>query len=274
MDLFVKEAINFIQTNKKNPFFLYLAFTVPHAAIQVPDDSLKEYMGLFPETPYKGERGYLPHPAPRAGYAAMITRMDREVGRVMSLIKELGIGNDTLVIFSSDNGPTFNGGVDAEFFKSAGTFCGLKATLYEGGIRVPMIARWPGKIESGRVSDNISAFWDFLPTFTELLGIKTPQDIDGISMLPVFLGRVEKQKKHEYLYWEYNGSQAVRLADWKALQNSADKKIELFDLRRDISEKYNILAENPKIISRVLQIMEKGRVESELFLLNKNKKYR
>ena len=272
MDLFVKEAINFIQTNKKGPFFLYLAFTVPHAAIQVPDDSLKEYMELFPETPYKGEKGYLPHPAPRAAYAAMITRMDREVGRVMSLIEELGIGNDTLVIFSSDNGPTFNGGVDTEFFKSAEPFRGLKATLYEGGIRVPMIARWPGKIESGRVSNHISAFWDFLPTFTELLGIKTPQDIDGISMLPVFLGRVEKQKKHEYLYWEYNGSQAVRLADWKALRNSDDKKIELFDLRRDISEKYNISAENPKIVSLVLQIMEKGRVESELFPLNKNKK--
>jgi hypothetical protein len=198
MDLFVKEAINFIQANKKSLFFLYLAFTVPHAAIQVPDDSLKEYLGLFPETPYKGEKGYLPHPAPRAGYAAMITRIDREIGRV---------------------------------------------------------------------SDHISAFWDFLPTFTELVGIKTPPDIDGISIMPELLGRVEKQKKHEYLYWEYNGSQAVRLADWKALRQGVDKEVELFDLEHDISEKYNMAAENPKIVTRILEIMEKGRTKSELFPL-------
>lgn len=272
MDLLLKEAIDFIRANQKNPFFLFLAFTVPHAAIQVPEDSLEEYIGVFPETPYKGEKGYLLHPMPRAGYAAMITRMDREIGRVMALIKELGLDDDTLVVFCSDNGPTFNGGVDAEFFKSAGLLRGLKASLYEGGIRVPMIARWPGKIKAGTVSDHLSAFWDFLPTFTELLGIKTAKAIDGISMLPAFLGQAEKQKKHEYLYWEYNGSQAVRLADWKALRKAVGGGIELYNLKHDMRETYNVAADNLKIVSRVLEIMGKGRTESELFPLKKKNK--
>ena len=269
MDLLLKEAIDFIRANQKNPFFLYLAFTVPHAAIQVPEDSLQEYMGAFPETPYKGEKGYLPHPMPRAGYAAMITRMDREIGKVMALIKDLGLDDDTLVVFSSDNGPTFNGGVDAEFFKSAGPLRGLKASLYEGGILVPMIARWPGKIKAGMVRDHISAFWDFLPTFTELLGIKSPQAVDSISILPTFLGRPEKQKMHEYLYWEYDGSQAVRLADWKALRKAVGEVIELYDLQHDLSETDNVASDNPKIVSRILEIMDKGRTESELFPLKK-----
>ncbi len=272
MDMMVEEALGFIRNNRENPFFLYLPFPVPHVAIQVPEDSLKEYEGAFPERPYKGEKGYLPHPAPRAGYAAMITRMDREIGRIMAQLKELGLDKNTLVIFSSDNGPTFNGGTDSDFFKSAGPLRGLKTTLYEGGIRVPMIARWPGKIEPGSESDHVSAFWDFLPTFAELLGIEPPKDIDGISLLPTLLGKPEKQKKHDYLYWEFRGRQAVRLGDWKAYRRGGSGDIQLYNLSEDIGEQHDAANQNPDIVSRIKEIMKSARTRSELFPLVRKKK--
>ncbi|MFC1783031.1 arylsulfatase [Planctomycetota bacterium] len=229
VDLMVDEALEFIKTNKDNPFFLYLPFPVPHVALQVPEDSLAEYEGTFPETPYKGEKSYLPHRAPRAAYAAMITRMDKHIGRIMDLVKELGLDDNTLVMFSSDNGPTFNGGTDSAFFESAGPLRGLKASLYEGGIRVPMIARWPGKIKSNSITDHPSAFWDVLPTITELMGIDAPQDIDGISFLPTLLQK-QNQKTHDYLYWEYNGAQALRMGDWKTYRRRVNQPIELYNL--------------------------------------------
>ena len=272
MDLMAEEALWFIKENKEKTFCLYLPFPVPHAAIQVPEDSLKEYEGAFPEIPYKGEKGYLPHPAPRAGYAAMITRMDREIGRIMDLLKELGLDENTLVFFSSDNGPTFNGGTDSEFFKSAGPFRGLKASLYEGGIRVPMIARWPGKIKPSSESDHPSAFWDFLPTFAELLGIDPPVDIDGLSILPTLLDQPAKQKEHEHLYWEYNRRQAVRMGNWKGIRKGIDKNIELYNLKHDIGEKNDVANENPEIVARIEKIMKEGRTKSELFQLVRKKK--
>jgi len=271
MDMMVDEALGFIRNNRRNPFFLYLPFPVPHVSIQVPEDSLKEYEGAFPETPYKGEKGYLPHPAPRAGYAAMITRMDRDIGRIMALLKELGLDKNTLVIFSSDNGPTFNGGTDSAFFKSAGSLRGLKTTLYEGGIRVPMIARWPGKIEPGSESDHISAFWDFLPTFAEILGLEPPKDIDGISLLPTLLGKPEKQKKHDYLYWEFRGRQAVRLGDWKAYRRGGIGDIQLYNLREDIGEQHDAANQSPDVVSRIEEIMKSARTRSELFPLVRKK---
>ncbi len=185
MDFMIEEALNFIEKNQNNPFFLYLPFPVPHVSLQVPEDSLQEYEGAFPETPYKGEKGYVPHIAPKAAYAAMITRMDREIGKIMSLLKKLGQDENTIVIFTSDNGPTYAGGVDAEFFKSAGPLRGLKGSLYEGGIRVPMIARWPGKIQSGTTTDHISAFWDVMPTLAEITNSPVPRDTDGTSFLPI-----------------------------------------------------------------------------------------
>ena len=272
MDLMAEEALWFIKENKEKPFFLYLPFPVPHAAIQVPEDSLKEYEGAFPETPYKGEKGYLPHPMPRAGYAAMITRMDREIGRIVDLLKELGLDENTLVFFSSDNGPTFNGGTDSEFFKSAGPLRGLKASLYEGGIRVPMIARWPGKIKPGSESNHTSAFWDFLPTFAELLGIDPPGDIDGLSILPTLLDQPEKQKKHEYLYWEYSRRQAMRMGDWKGIRKGINENIELYNLKHDIGEKNDVAKENMEIVARIEKIMKEGRTKSELFPLVRKKK--
>jgi arylsulfatase A-like enzyme len=272
MDPMVEEALDFIRKNQNRPFFLYIPFTIPHVSIQVPEDSLKEYEGAFPETPYKGDRGYLPHPEPRAGYAAMITRMDREIGKIIALLEELRIDKDTLILFSSDNGPTFNGGTDAEFFNSAGPLRGLKTMLYEGGIRVPLIVCWPSKIKPGSVSEHISAFWDYLPTFTDLVGMDVPDGIDGISFLPTLLGRTAEQRKHEYLYWEYQGKQAVRRGDWKAYRSSVDADIELFNLREDIRETLDIADEYPEIITQIQAIMHSARTESELFPLVRKKK--
>jgi arylsulfatase A len=267
MDLMAEEALGFIRRHQDERFFLYLPFPVPLASLQVPEDSLAEYEGEFPEIPYRGQQGYLPHRAPRAAYAAMITRMDREIGRIMALLQELGLDDDTIVFFTSDNGPTFNGGTDSEFFNSAGPLRGLKTMLYEGGIRVPLIARWPGKIEPGTVTDHPSAFWDFLPTLAELAGMSPPPDVDGISLVPTLLGRSSEQQQHEYLYWEYHGRQAVRLGDWKALRMGVDQPIELYDLATDLGEQHDLAAENAEVVSRIEEIMRTGRTESELFPL-------
>ncbi|MDH5467710.1 MAG: arylsulfatase [Candidatus Aminicenantes bacterium] len=271
LDLMTEEALGFIRENRNKPFFLYLPFTVPHAAIQVPEDSLHEYEGAFPETPYTGDKGYLPHPSPRAGYAAMVTRMDREIGRIMSLLKELGIDDSTLIIFSSDNGPTFNGGTDSEFFRSAGPLRGLKTMLYEGGIRVPTLARWPGRIKPDSVSGHVSAFWDWLPTFAELLGVRPGGDTDGISLLPTLLGNPEEQKNHDHLYWEYSGKQAVRRGEWKAYRKSVDSPLELYNLKDDIAEKYDLAGQRPDVVKEMADIMMAARVESALFLLKRKK---
>jgi arylsulfatase A len=268
-DLIAAEALKFLRANKDHPFFLYVPFTIPHVALQVPQDSLDEYVGLWPDPPYTGNKGYFPHPHPRACYAAMVTRMDRDVGRIMSLLKELDLDKNTLVIFTSDNGPTFNGGTDSAFFESAKPFRGLKASVYEGGIRVPYIARWPGRIEAGSTSDLISAFWDFLPTCCELIGADPPADIDGISMLPTFLGQSQKQKKHKYLYWELNGQQAVRMGKWKGLRLKPNRKIQLYNLDEDISESHDVADEYPDVVAKVAEIFRTGRTGSEVFPLSK-----
>lgn len=270
MDLMVEEALAFIRMNRAVPFFLYLPFPIPHVALQVPDESLLEYAGAFPETPYRGEQGYLPHRTPRAAYAAMITRMDSEIGRILALLDELGLDESTLVFFSSDNGPTFNGGSDSEYFQSAGPFRGLKTTLYEGGIRVPLIARWPGRIEPGSVTDHLSAFWDFMPTFAELASTELRVDVDGVSLLPTLLGRPTEQRQHDYLYWEYQGRQAVRMGDWKAIRHGLDREIELYDLSTDIAEEGDVASQHPEIVARIAEIMRDGRTESEFFPLVRN----
>jgi len=270
-DLIAAEALKFVRTNKDRPFFLYVPFTIPHMALQVPEDSLAEYRGKWPDPPYEGGKGYFPHPNPRACYAAMVTRMDRDVGRIMSLVKELGLDNNTLVIFTSDNGPTFNGGTDSAFFESAKPLRGLKASVYEGGIRVPYIARWPGRIKAGSTSNHISAFWDFLPTCCELIGEEPPEDIDGISMLPTLLGRKQEQQKHEYLYWELNGQQAIRMGKWKALRLKPGRKIELYDLDSDIAESKDLADEQPEIVAEMAGLFKTTRTESQAFPLTKAK---
>ena len=270
-DRFIEEALKFIRANKHKPFFLYMPFIIPHLSIQVPDETLAEYKGKIPEAPYK-HRGYLKHPFPRAGYAAMITHMDRGIGQIVGLVKALGLDDDTLIIFASDNGPTYNrlGGSDSDFFESAGPFRGLKGSLYEGGIRVPMVARWPGRIRPGSVADHLCAFWDVLPTLCEVAGAPVPEGIDGISFLPTLLG-AGRQKAHEYLYWEfpaYGGQQAVRLGRWKGIRQRMHKgnmAIELYDLATDPGEKTNAAAGHPETVARIRAIMRDARVPSALF---------
>jgi arylsulfatase len=270
-DRITEEALGFIKNYSARPFFLYLAFTIPHAALQVPDDSLREYEGAFPETPYLGDKGYLPHPTPRAAYAAMVSRMDRSIGQVMTLLESLGIDRDTLVLFSSDNGPTYNGGTDSEFFQSAGPLRGLKGSLFEGGIRVPLVARWPGRIKPGTTTDHPSAFWDLLPTLTDLVGAPPPPECDGFSFLPTLLGRPGEQKQHDYLYWEYQGEQALRTRQWKAIWRVEEREWELYNLEDDISETRNLASENPGLIKEIAETMAAALTESDLFPLVRQK---
>jgi len=244
-------------------------FTIPHVALQVPEDSLAEYRDQWPDPPYDGKRGYVAHEQPRACYAGMVSRMDKDVGRIMAELKSLGLDENTLVIFASDNGPTNAGGSDSGFFENAGPFRGLKGSVWEGGVRAPFLARWPGRIKPGTESDHVCAFWDFLPTCAELLGAPAPAGIDGVSILPTLLGRPDRQKKHEYLYWELNNQQAVRLGDWKALRLKPGQKIQLFDLKTDIGEQNDVAGEHPDLIARVEDIFTNGRTDSEVFPLKR-----
>ncbi|MCA9269596.1 MAG: arylsulfatase, partial [Planctomycetales bacterium] len=199
-DKFIETGLAFIREHQDQPFFLYMPFAVPHLSIQVPDALLAQYDGKIEEADYV-HRGYLQHPRPRAGYAAMISHMDRGVGQILALLDELKLADDTIVLFSSDNGPTYDrlGGSDSEYFHSAGPFRGLKGSIYEGGIRVPLIVRWPGKIKPGRTSERMGAFWDLLPTLCELTGTPAPNDIDGVSFAGELLGR--PQPPRDFLYW-------------------------------------------------------------------------
>ncbi|QDT30095.1 Arylsulfatase [Gimesia panareensis] len=274
-DKFVEVGMDFIRENKDRPFFLYLPFAVPHLAIQAPEESVAEYRGKIPEADYK-HRGYIKREDPRAGYAAMITHMDKGVGQIMNLLKELKLDDNTVVFFTSDNGPTYDrlGGSDSVFFESAGPWRGFKGSLYEGGIRVPLVVRWPGHIAPGEVTDHLSAFWDVMPTIAQLTGTKAPADIDGISFVPTLLGEPQEQKQHEYLYWEfpaYTGQQAVHMGDWKGVrQNLLRKKnpqmkIELYNLKNDPGEQHDVADQHPEIVARIKSIMKTGRTPSKMF---------
>lgn len=273
-DLFEAEALAFIERNKVKPFFLYLPFIVPHVAVQVPEDSLAEYKGkLGDDPPYNGKSGYQPHPAPHAGYAAMVTRMDRTVGRIVEKLKATGLEKNTLVIFTSDNGPTHSvGGADSAFFKSAGGLRGLKGSLYEGGIRVPFIAYWPGKIPPGTTSDVPLYFPDVLPTLCEVTGAKTPTGLDGLSFAATLRG-APGQKRHDFLYWEfpgYGGQQAVTAGDWKAIRQNLARgvvKTELYDLAKDPAEATNVAAEHPEVVARLERLMKEQHTPSPTFPL-------
>jgi len=264
-DFMIDDTLEFIRKNREDPFFLYWCTPVPHMSLQVPEDSLDEYLGKFDETPYKGQKGYLPHMTPRAAYAAMVTRMDRDIGRIVQELEKLGIRDNTIIMFSSDNGPTFNGGTDSEFFESNKPLSGLKCSLKEGGIRVPMIANWPGHIRPGTTTDHISAQWDVMATLAELTGAEPRADTDGISFLPTLTGD-GVQKGHEYLYWEYANQQAVRVGDWKGYRRNAkkfpDEPIKLFDLKTDPAEKNDMAKDNPDVVRKIVRIMN-SRVPSE-----------
>jgi arylsulfatase len=269
-DAMIEEALDFVRTSAARPFFLYFATPVPHAALQVPRDSLDEYSGRFDLEPYLGERGYLPHPEPRAGYAAMVTRMDRDIGRLLDLLVELDLVGRTVVLFTSDNGPTFNGGTDSEFFRSSGAFRGRKTTLWEGGIRVPLIVRWPDRVAPGVVNDHVGAFQDLLPTLADCVGTRPPAGIDGISMLPTLTGDGE-QLLHEDLYWEFpegDGQQALRRGRWKVLRrglHQGSTPAELYDLQEDPGETHDLAAEHPELVAELSDRMRCSRTPSDLF---------
>ena len=271
IDLMTDQAINWIRSNASRQFFLYFAPTIPHLALQVPESALKEYEGAFPETPYTGTDQYLPHRTPRAAYAAMITYLDAQVGRILDTLSAAGLDERTLVIFTSDNGATFDvGGAPTKFFQSNGRLRGHKTNLYEGGIRVPMIARWPGRIRAGVTSDHVAANWDMWTTFAELSGAPASPDTDGISIVPTLFGR-GGQRAHESLYWEFHArgaSQAIRMGRWKGIRNEAAKRsdapIELYDLDADLGETRNVAATNPDVVKRIEMLMRTLRTPAVL----------
>jgi arylsulfatase A len=199
----------------------------------------------------------------------MITRMDGEIGRILATLEELGLEENTLVVFTSDNGPTFTGGVDFEFFESAGGLRGLKQDLYEGGIRVPMIARWPGRIAGGTVSDLPSAFQDYMATFADLLDREPPGPVDGISLLPEMRGRAADVEDRSYLYWEFQGMQAIRQGRWKGFRMHPDSVLELYDLETDRGETADLAVEQPDRVVELERILAEARTESELFPLRR-----
>lgn len=260
------ELLKFVRENKDEPFFAYYPTIIPHLALQVPNEELEAYEGQWKETPYTG-KSYLPHPKPRAAYASMITFMDKQVGRVMASLKELNLDENTIVFFTSDNGATFlKEQVDYEFFNSVDGLNGLKGSIYEGGIRIPMLVRWPGKIEAGTTSDHVSAHYDAMATLAEVAGTPIESKHDGISYLPTLLGK--DQPEHEYLAWDfggYGGQVAIRKGDWKGLKRNMKKKpdtpLELYNLVTDRDEKNDVAAKNPAIVAEMEKLLLEAREE-------------
>jgi arylsulfatase A-like enzyme len=258
-DLLTREALAFVDAHKDGPFFLYLAYTIPHAnneagkkGMEVPD------YGIYADKDW---------PDAQKGTAAMISRLDRDIGRLVERLEKHGIDDNTVIFFTSDNGPHREGGNDPDFFDSNGPLRGIKRDLYEGGIRVPMLVRWPGKFVAGQVSDFAGSFADFLPTAAELAGTAPPEVHDGISFVPALLGTA--QKEHDYLYWEFyerGFGQAVRMGRWKAVRNRGkDRPIELYDLAEDLGESHNVAAEHPDVVARAAAALEEAHVPSPLW---------
>jgi arylsulfatase A len=280
-DLFTEEALGFIRRHRDEPFFLYLAYTSPHAELRVPEESVAEYRGRFEETPFVNEEadadwpraeprkwsGYRSQPEPRATYAGMVSRIDRDVGRVLDLLAELGLEADTIVFFTSDNGPHEEGGHDPHFFPSAEPLRGIKRDLYEGGIRVPMIVRAPGRVPAGRTSDAVWAHWDVLPTLASLAGAAPPPEVDGVSVHRVLTGETAAVD-HPPLYWEFHErgfEQAVRMGRWKAVRHGPAQPLELYDLESDLSEATDVADDNPEVIAQIEEHLEGARTESPLW---------
>ena len=274
-----EQALSFIRENRQRPFFLYYPTVIPHVALHVPDEELGPYLAKKWEDPpftRSGGYGYTPHFTPRAAYASMITRMDRYVGRILNLLKELELEENTIVVFTSDNGTThLKQEVDYDFFESVKPLRGLKGSLYEGGIRVPLIVRWPGKVEAGSTNSFMTGLEDWLPTLLAMTGLeeKTPDDIDGISIAATL--SAHRQARRPFLYREfsgYGGQQAVWMGKWKGIRqnmlrkNNADPlKIELYNLQADIGESKDVAAENLQVVARIRTLMNQQHTPSELF---------
>lgn len=279
-DIIHKAALGFLEKNGNKPFFLFYPTTIPHAELFAKEEYMKIFRGKFdPEKSFKGTDDgpnfrlgpYGSQPEAHAAFAALIKQLDDNVGELLTKIKELGLEKNTIVIFASDNGPHLEGGADPDYFDSNGNLRGYKRDIYEGGIRTPLIVRWPEKIKAGTESDHISAFWDFLPTFAEITGANVPEYVDGISLLPTLLGK-RKQKEHEYLYWEFHeqgGKVAVRMGNWKAVKKNVDKipqgAIELYDLSADPGETNDVVSSHPEIVKKMEEIMKQAHKPSEIF---------
>lgn len=279
-DLIHEHTMAFLEAHKDTSFFLYVPSIIPHAELVAPDSILAGYQGDYPpETPYSGLDGgpgyrngrYASQSTPHAAFAAMIGILDRQVGEIVRRVEELGIADNTLIVFTSDNGPHREGGADPDYFDSNGPFKGTKRDLYEGGIRIPMIASWPGKIAAGSRSEHVSAFWDIFPTFADLAGAEGPAATDGISMVPTLLARGE-QPEHEYLYWEFHekgGRQAIRQEKWKAVRYNVKQApgsiLQLYNLAEDPGEAHDLAAEFPDKELELRQLMGGARTSSSLF---------
>lgn len=278
-DLIHKAALEFIRNNKNKPFFLFYPTTIPHAELFAKDEYVEKFRGKFvPEKAFSGVDngpsfrvgGYGSQPESHAAFAAMVTELDDYVGEILAEIKKLGLEDNTIVMFASDNGPHLEGGADPDYFNSNGEFRGYKRDMYEGGIRTAFIAKWPGHIAKGATSDHVSAFWDVLPTFAEISGAKIPDSIDGISFLPALTGK--EQKRHDYLYWEFHeqgGKAAVRMDKWKAIKlnidDSTNTRTELYDLSVDPSETKDIADSNKDMVSKIEKLMKAAHIPSEIF---------
>ncbi len=252
-DLIMQQALAFLERHKARPFFLYLALTIPHAnneggknGMEVPD------LGIYKDRDW---------PAAQKAHAAMITRMDADVGKLLDWLKKNGLDDNTIVFFSSDNGPHREGGNNPDFNDSNGPLRGIKRDLYEGGIRVPTLVRWPGKVKAGSTTDFVGAFWDLFPTLADLAGVpeKVPARLDGLSFAPTLLGHTERQKQHESLYWafyERGGARALRMGKWKAVQQPIHSPIQLFNLDQDLGEKNDVAAKHPDVVARMKKLMD------------------
>ncbi len=282
------KVMDFLEANKDTSFFLYYPSIIPHAELFAPEEYMAKYRGKFlPELEYQGKDsgkgyktgGYGSQKESHAAFAAMIHLLDDQVGEIMDKVKELGIADNTIIIFSSDNGAHEEGGADPEYFKSTGGLKGIKRDLYEGGVRVPMIVKWPGKVEAGRESEHISAFWDVLPTMADIVNVAAPDSIDGISFLPELLGK--EQPNHSHLYWEFyekNGRQAVRKGQWKAVRYEVAKdyegtSVELYNLETDPYEENDLAQEYPEIAAEMLALIKESHTPSENFKFKVKKKH-
>ncbi len=275
-----EKTLQFIEDHKDGPFFAYVASIIPHAELAAPEAYMKKFSGKFKEPkPFQGldegpelrQGRYQSQAQPRAAFAAMITLLDDQVGEIVALTEKLGIADNTLIIFTSDNGAHQEGGADPQFFDSNGPYRGHKRDLFDGGVHVPMMAYWPGTVAAGSESDHLSAFWDMVPTFNELAGVPVPENTDGISMVSTLLGRGE-QPEHKYLYWEFHergGRIAVRMGKWKGVRYDVLKDpnapMKLFNLDVDPGEQTNVAAEHPEVVEQIMGFMKKARTDSEIF---------
>jgi arylsulfatase A len=275
-DLIHKAALEFLEKNRNKHFFLFYPTTIPHAELFAKEEYMEQFRGKFmPEKLYKGiDSGptfrsgpYGSQPEAHAAFAAMVKELDDYVGDLLDKLKELGLEKNTIVIFASDNGPHLEGGADPDYFDSNGPLRGYKRDMYEGGIRTPMLVRWPGKVKAGSKNDIVTAFWDLMPTFADISRAEIPVPIDGISFLPSLLGK--KQKGHDYLYWEFHeqgGKMAVRMGNWKAVKLNIDKmpvgETELYDLSADIGETNNTASSRPDIVEKMEEIMKEEHTPS------------